>query len=53
MDELLKKLDEILDKYGIVENRDALKDDIYYDIIQEAWHAGYDVGNDPKRFWDN
>ena len=53
MDELLKKLDEILDKYGIVENRDALKDDIYYDIIQEAWHAGYDVGKDPKRFWDN
>ena len=36
MDELLKKLDEILDKYGIVENREAIKDDIYYDIIQEA-----------------
>ena len=36
MDELLKKVDEILDKYGIVENREAIKDDIYYDIIQEA-----------------
>ena len=53
MDELLKKLDEILDKYGITENRDAIKDDIYYDIIQEAFSIGYEEGNDPKRFWDN
>lgn len=53
MDELLKKLDEILDKYGITENRDAIKDDIYYDIIQEALNLGYEEGNSPKRFWDN
>ena len=52
MDEFLKKLDEILDKYGIVDNRDALKDDIYYDIIQEAFSAGYDAGH-AKRYWDN
>lgn len=52
MDELLKKLDDILDKYGINENRDSLKDDIYYDIIQEALRVGYDAGN-VKRYWDN
>lgn len=53
MDKLLKKLDEILDKYGITENRDAIKDDIYCDIIQEAWISGYEEGNDSTRFWDN
>ena len=53
MDKLLEKLDEILDKYGITENRDAIKDDIYYGIIQEALAIGYEEGNDPKRFWDN
>ena len=54
MDELLlKKLDEILDKYGITENRDAIRNEIAYDIIQEALAIGYEEGNNPKRFWDN
>ena len=53
MDELLKKLDEILDKYGIIENRDAIKEEIEHDIIQGALAIGYEDGNDPKRFWDN
>lgn len=50
-DELMKKLDAILDKYGITENRDAIKNDIYYDIIQEAYDVGYEYGHDPKSFW--
>ncbi len=52
MDEWMKKLDAILDKYGIVENREAIKDDIYHDIIQEALRVGYDAGN-VKHYWDN
>lgn len=47
MDELLKKLDAILDKYGITENRDAIREEIEYDIIQEAFSIGYKEGNDP------
>ena len=47
----MKKLDEVLDKHGIVENRDAIKDDIYHEIIQEAYDLGYEDGNDPKSFW--
>lgn len=46
-----KKLDAILDKYGITENRDAINDDIYYDIIQEALDVGYEYGHSPKSFW--
>lgn len=53
MDGLLKKLDEILDKYGITDNRDKIKDEIYYDVIQEAYHAGFDDGKDPKTFWND
>ena len=34
IDGLEKKLDAILDKYGITENRAAIKEDIYHDIIQ-------------------
>lgn len=45
-----KKLDAILDKYGITENRAAIKDDIYYDIIQEAYEIGYEYGHSPKSF---
>lgn len=51
IDEWEKKLDAILDKYGITENRDAIKDDIYYDIIQEAYADGYEYGHSPKSFW--
>lgn len=50
-DEWEKKLDAILDKYGITENRDAIKEDIYYDIIQEAYNIGYEYGHDTKSFW--
>lgn len=53
MDELMKKLDAILDKYGITENRDAIKEDIYWQVMGEAYNLGYEDGNDPKRFWDN
>lgn len=41
-----KKLDAILDKYDITRDRDAVKDDIYYDIILEAWYAGRQTGKD-------
>ena len=51
MDELLKKLDAILDKHGVVvQDRDALKEDIYYEVIQEAWSDGRQTGRDT--YWD-
>lgn len=53
MDELLKKLDAILDKYGITENREALKDDIYYEVIEEAWSDGRQTGRDTYFKWDD
>jgi hypothetical protein len=53
MDEWMKKLDAILDKYGIVENRDAIKDDIYHDIIVEVWCDGRQTGRDTYWKWDD
>ena len=52
MDEWMKKLDAILDKYGIVENREALKDDIS-DIIEDAWQDGRQTGRDTYFKWDD
>ncbi len=49
----MKKLDEILDKYGITENREALKDDIYHDIIVEVWCDGRQTGRDTYFKWDD
>ena len=50
IDGLEKKLDAILDKYGITENRAAIKEDIYHDIIQGALEIGYEYGHSPKSF---
>lgn len=49
----MKKLDAILDKYGIAENREALKDDIYHDIIVEVWSDGRQTGRDTYFKWDD
>ena len=49
----MKKLDEILDKYGITENREAIKDDIYHDIIVEVWSDGRQTGRDTYFKWDD
>ena len=46
MDDTMKNLDAILDKYGITENRDAIKDDIYHDVIVEVWCDGRQTGRD-------
>ena len=46
IDDIMKNLDEILDKYGITENRDAIKDDIYHDVIVEVWCDGRQTGRD-------
>lgn len=53
IDKWMKKLDEILDKYGIVENREAIKDDIYHDIIVEVWCDGRQTGRDTYFKWDD
>lgn len=53
IDEWMKKLDEILDKYGITENREAIKDDIYHDIIVEVWCEGRQTGRDTYFKWDD
>lgn len=49
----MKKLDEILDKYGITENREAIKDDIYHEIIVEVWSDGRQTGRDTYFKWDD
>lgn len=52
MDEWMKKLDAILDKYGITENRDAIKDEID-DIFSEVWNDGRQTGRDTYWKWDD
>ena len=52
MDELLKKLDVILDKYGVMGDREAIKDEIYWEVIHEAYNLSYEDGNDPKSLRD-
>ena len=51
MDEWMKKLDVVLDKYEITENREAIKDDIS-DIIEDAWQDGRQTGRDTYYKWD-
>ena len=46
MDDIMKNLDAILDKSGITENRDAIKDDIYHGVIVEVWCDGRQTGRD-------
>ena len=53
MDDIMKNFDAILDKYGITENRDAIKEDIYYDIVLEAWYAGHQNGRDTYFKWND
>lgn len=49
----MKKLDAILDKYGITENREAIKDEIYHEIIVEVWCDGRQTGRDTYWKWDD
>ena len=53
MDDTMKNLDAILDKYGIAENRDAIKDDIYHDVIVEVWNDGRQTGRDTYFKWND
>ena len=54
MDDLLDKLHAILVKYGIDGNRmDEICDEIYWDVVKEAYSAGFDDGKDPKTFWND
>jgi len=54
MDDFLDKLHAILDKYGIDGNRmDEICGEIYYEVVKEAYNAGFDDGKDPKTFWND
>ena len=52
-DIIMKNLDAILDKYGITENRDAIKGDIYDDVIVEVWNDGWQTGRDTYWKWND
>ena len=52
-EDIMKSLDSILDKYGIVENREAIKGDIYDDVISEVWNDGRQWGRDTYWKWDD
>ena len=53
-EELMKKLDEVLDKHGVVvQDRDALKEDLYHEVIQEAWSDGRQTGRDTYWKWND
>jgi len=52
-DIIMKNLDAILDKYGITENRDEIKDDIYHDVIVEVWNDGWQTGRDTYWKWND
>ena len=52
-EDIMKSLDAILDKYGIVENREAIKEDIYDDVISEAWCDGRETGRDTYWKWND
>lgn len=52
MDDFLDKLHAILDKYGVaVDKVDEICDEIYWEVVKEAYSAGFDDGKDPKTFW--
>ena len=51
--DILNNLDAILDRYGITKNGEAIKDEIYWEVIDKAYHLGYDHGIGQKPFQNN
>ena len=53
-DEIMKKLDEVLDKHGVVvQDRNALKEDLYDEVIADVWCDGRQTGRDTYWKWDD